>query len=172
MINILLESGLTEEQVAGRTGHQCSKSLQSYHAPSNFMKKQQTSAIVQALCPSNSIIKGNQSQLKLPPLQKENLYPDTSQIKKELGYGPVTKSHNRRRSLVKHEFGYGPESQILRRRPLRDSLYHNRRSSMLISKDGGRNQTPFKTLLINQQKIINQQNKLMSSLFEDIRREN
>ena len=42
----------------------------------------------------------------------------------------------------------------------------------MMFNDEWRTQVPFNTLILNQQEIFNQQNNLMSSLFEDIRKEN
>ena len=55
MISCLLESGVSEQQVALRTGHRSSESLKSYHRPSDGMKKEQTSSILNIV--NDNIIK-------------------------------------------------------------------------------------------------------------------
>lgn len=49
MINGLLESGITDEQVALRPGHEDSNSLKHYHSQSTLMKKKQTVALLETL---------------------------------------------------------------------------------------------------------------------------
>ena len=73
MITSLLEAGISEEQVAIRTGHCNTTSIRNYHKPSNALKRSHTRAILSSIDP------GLQLSLRKSEKRKINeVYSDDS----------------------------------------------------------------------------------------------